>query len=307
MGWSLSDVPDLRGRRILVTGANSGIGLGAVELLASKGATVIMACRTPEKAEKAAERVRAFAPGAELEITQLDLASLDSVRRCAEAAGASGVDVLVNNAGVMALPEQKTADGFEIQLGTNHMGHFALTGLLLPHLLRSSHGRVVTVGSVAHFFGKIPFDDLDADKSYSPWGRYASSKLANMLFLHEFTRRVAASGASLLTAGCHPGYANTNINRAGAAMKGATFTERLMANANLYLAQSTHMGALPTVYAATGDDVEPGGYYGPDGLFSLIGSVGPCRRHRRAEDANAAARLWETSVARTGVDYASLG
>lgn len=307
MGWSIHDVPDLRGVRILITGANSGIGLGATQMLAARGATVVMACRTPAKAEAAAAQVRDGAPAAEVEIVQLDLADLGSVERCAEEVGAKGIDILINNAGVMALPEQKTADGFEIQLGTNHLGHFALTGRLLPQLVRSAHGRVVTVGSVAHLFGRIAFDDLHAERGYSPWGRYAQSKLANMLFLHELTRRVEAAGAPVTPVGCHPGYANTNINRAGAAMKGASFTERFMATANLYLAQSTSMGALPTVYAATADDVEPGGYYGPDGFLSLIGSPGPSRKNARSQDDAVAEQLWERSVELTGVDFGELG
>jgi NAD(P)-dependent dehydrogenase (short-subunit alcohol dehydrogenase family) len=308
MAWTPARIPSLRGKTFVVTGANSGIGLAAARALAARGARVILACRSVEKGRAALDGIRKAHPDAEVTLEALDLSSLSSVRAFAErfASQHARLDVLVNNAGVMALPYQKTADGFEMQLGTNHLGHFALTGLLFDRLAAAPGARVVTVASVAHHFGAVRFADLHGEKSYSPWVAYAQSKLANMLFAHELARRVEATRMPITSVACHPGYASTNLQTSGVRNVEGKLEERLMALGNGIFAQSAEQGALPTVYAATADDVRPADYIGPSGPFGLVGSPTRARTSRRARDAEAAARLWELSEELTGVRFDAL-
>ncbi len=287
--WTAADVPRQDGRTIVVTGANSGIGLEAARELARAGARVVMAVRTPEKGHAAAAGL-----SGDVEVRELDLASLASVRSFA-ADLAGPVDVLINNAGVMALPHRTTADGFEMQFGTNHLGHFALTGLLLGRL----RDRVVTLSSGAHRIGRIDFDDLQHEKSYRRWEAYGQSKLANLLFTYELQRRLIAAGSPLRAVACHPGYAATNLQ-----FHTESFQDAAMGLFNKVFAQSSAMGALPTLYAATVPDIPPAAFVGPDGLGEqrghpkLVGSSG------RSKDEVAAARLWTESERLTGVIYA---
>jgi NAD(P)-dependent dehydrogenase (short-subunit alcohol dehydrogenase family) len=306
--WTVRDLPELRGRVVVVTGANSGIGFEASLALAGVGAHVVLGCRNEALGAEALATIRERHPAASLELVRLDLADLASVRRFADLVGErhARLDVLVNNAGVMALPHRRTADGFEMQLGTNHLGHFALTGLLLERLLATEGSRVVTVSSLAHTFGAIRFDDLHGERSYHPWLAYGQAKLANLLFAYELQRRLAAARRATLSVACHPGYANTNLQMGAARMQNARIRERLWQLVNGTVAQSTAMGALPTLYAAVAPDVGGGDYIGPDGLFELFGHPVKVASNRRSRDAELAAQLWRESEALTGVSYAAL-
>ena len=296
--WTSADVPDQGGRTVLVTGANSGLGLHTSLALAAQGARVLMACRDAGRASEALARVRREVPAATAELVTLDLSSLASVQRCAEqVAGRVGaLDVLVDNAGVMAPPRTLTEDGFELQLGTNHLGHFALTGRLLPLLLAAEAPRVVVVSSGAHRVGKIAFDDLQSARSYSRWGAYGQSKLANLLFARELDRR--ASG-SLLVVAAHPGYAATHLQSG----QGSFVLEALMKVGNAVVAQSDAAGAWPQLYAATMPDVRSGDYWGPS-LAEVRGTPKLVGRSKAAQDDAVAARLWQVSQELTGVRYA---
>ncbi|HEV2813733.1 MAG TPA: oxidoreductase [Solirubrobacteraceae bacterium] len=294
--WTADDIPDQTGRLAIVTGANSGLGYHVSTELARRGARVILACRDQGRGQDALDRLLADAPGADAELRRLDLASLESVREFA-----AGVDeplaVLVNNAGVMAGPHRRTADGFELQFGTNHLGHFALTGLLLPRLLESQAPRVVTVSSGAHRMGKMNFDDLQSDAKYWRWGAYGQSKLSNLLFMQELGRRAAAAGVPLVSVAAHPGYSATNLQTTG-----HKIDDLFMKVSNVVIAQSDAMGALPLLFAAT-EDLESGAYVGPDGVAEQRGHpklVGMTGRARSEEDAR---RLWEKSEELTGVRY----
>lgn len=251
-------------------------------------------------------QIRERVPEADLELRRLDLANLDSVRDFAKSFldDHGSLDVLVNNAGIMTPPYAKTADGFEMQIGTNHLGHFALTGRLLPALARSEAPRVVTVSSVAHWFGRIRFHDLSWEKGYSRWAAYAQSKLANLLFAKEFARRVGDDAAGkVLSVACHPGYASTNLQAGGARLTGSGFKEWFMNSANSHLAQSASMGAYPTVTAATSEELSGGDFVGPDGMLELHGFPKKRTPAKRAEDREVAARLWDLSVELTGVAF----
>lgn len=306
--WTADNLPDLAGKTIVVTGGNSGIGYEAAKQFARKGAHVVVACRNMEKARAALSSIAAEHPTAALEAMPLDLASLESVRSFATAflAGHTALDVLCNNAGVMALPYRKTADGFEMQFGTNHLGHFALTGLLLERLLATPVARVVNVSSGAHRMGSIRFDDLQWERGYRKWAAYGQSKLANLLFTYELQRKLSATAANVISVACHPGYAATNLQTAGPRMEGATFMESLSEFANRVAAQSAAMGALPTLYAATAPDIRGGDYIGPDGVGELWGNPKKVQSNRRSHDTAAAAKLWEISEKLTGVRYAAL-
>lgn len=309
MPWTHADVPDQSGRTIVVTGANSGIGLEAAKSLARAGAHVVLACRDAAKAEAAIGALRAAQPRASLELLPLDLASLASVRDFAKAFADrhARLDVLVNNAGVMAIPRRTTADGFEMQLGTNHLGHFALTGLLFERLLAARAPRVVTVSSTAHRGGRMRWDDLHGERSYTRWGAYGQSKLANLLFTFELDRRVRGAGHPLVAAACHPGYSATNLQFVGPRMDGSRWLESLMAGANRLFSQNAAMGSLPTLYAATAPEVRGGDYVGPDRFFETWGHPKKVGSSRASRDADAARRLWEISEQLTGVRYAALG
>jgi NAD(P)-dependent dehydrogenase (short-subunit alcohol dehydrogenase family) len=306
MPWSAEDIPDLTGKTVVVTGGNSGIGLEAARQLAGKGATVVLACRDVAKAANAAADIQRTHAGAKVETMALDLASLASVRDFAARLSAAHprVDVLCNNAGVMALPYRRTADGFEMQIGTNHLGHFALTGLVLERLLGAPGARVVNVASGMHRAGRIRFDDLQWERGYRKWLAYGQSKLANLLFTLELERRLEAARARVISVACHPGYAATNLQSAGPRMEGSSFRESVMQIGNRLLSQSAAMGALPTVYAAVAPQVKGGDYIGPDGIGELWGhpKVVTCSAAARNEET--ARRLWQVSEELTGVKYA---
>ena len=304
--WIEQNIPSQTGKTALITGANSGLGFEAAKVSAGKGATVTLAVRDTAKGDAAAATIRAAVPGAELPVAVLGLASLASIRTFADAfARTHGrLDMLINNAGVMAIPRRTTADGFEMQFGTNHLGHFALTGLLLPLLLTIPAARIVTVSSGAHILGKINFDDLQGERSYNKWRAYGQSKLANLLFAYELQRRLAAAGSSVISVVAHPGYASTNLQAVGPEMEGSRFGKNVMSAGNRALGQSAAMGALPEVYAATSLAVRGGDYIGPDRLLGQRGFPKKVKSNARSRDQAVAARLWAVSEELTGVSYA---
>jgi NAD(P)-dependent dehydrogenase (short-subunit alcohol dehydrogenase family) len=306
--WTAADLPDLSGRTVLVTGANSGIGFEAARMIAARGAATVLASRNPEKAAAAESRILAAHPDARVELLSLDLADLSSVRRAAAtfATRHDRLDVLINNAGVMMLPRCETADGFEMLLGTNHLGHFALTGLLGGALAKGPGARIVTVASSGHRFGRIAFDDLQLERSYSRLRAYGQSKLANLLFTYELQRRIQRAGLQMAAMACHPGAADTNLVFVEPSHERASWRDRL-ARRLPFLAQSTQMGALPTLYAAFSPDAVAGAYYGPRGLFGWRGYPKRVGSSRRSHDEQVAARLWDVSEALTGVVYEWLG
>lgn len=299
-------MPDLAGRTALVTGASSGLGLQTTLGLARAGARVLMAVRDAARGHAASDRVRADAPGAEVELVGLDLADLASVQAAALAVAerVPRLDLLVNNAGVMALPPRLSVDGFELQLATNHLGHFALTARLLPLLLAAPAPRVVTVSSQAHRFGRIDVEDLQSTRRYDPWRAYGQSKLANLLFSAELQRRADAAGAALVSAAAHPGLAATQIQRPGQEMAGRPRVGSLLTAASKVVAQSDRAGAWPVLYAASMPDVGPDDYLGPGGLFEWRGHPRHVGRAPAARDAETARRLWQESERLTGVTYA---
>ena len=300
--WTARDIPDQTARLAVVTGANSGLGKSIARELARAGATVIVAVRNTDKGDQAAADIRREVASADLSVQRLDLADLASVREFAEqfAADHDRLDLLVNNAGIMAPPRRLTADGFESQIGTNHLGHFALTGLLLPTLLAAPAPRVVTISSEAHWIGKIRFDDLQFEHGYNNWRAYGQSKLANLMFCFELARRATEADTALTSVAAHPGYAATNLQFAGP----AKWHERaVMAIGNKVIAQSADMGALPALYAATVQDLPSGSFVGPDGLFGGRGHPHMVSAAAKAYDREAWTRLWELSEQLTGVTY----
>lgn len=302
--WTAADIPDQTGTTVVITGANSGLGLRSAEALAAKGARVLLACRNAAKAATALATVQAKATGPEPEVVALDLSSLASVAECADelASALDHLDVLMNNAGIMAVPKGTTADGFESQLGTNHLGHFALTGRVLPLLLAAPEPRVVSVSSNAHKFGRMDFDDLFFEHSrYSRWRAYGQSKLANLLFTSELQRRAVEARTALTAVAAHPGYAATNLT-SGPAL-GAALLKPLLALGDKLVGQPDHMGALPQLYAATMPDVLADDYWGPDAFREQRGHPTRVGRTARALDTEAAARLWARSEELTGVTY----
>lgn len=306
--WTINDIPDLRGRTALVTGANSGLGLQTSLALAIKGTHVIMASRNIEKAKQAQDSVIAVYPDASLELVQLDLASLASIRACAEDISHryQHLDLLFNNAGVMAIPRYETQDSFEMQFGTNHLGHFALTGLLLPLLLAAPASRVVTTSSMARMFGSVKLDDLNRTRSYGRWEAYGQSKRANLLFTFELQKRLAAAGAHTISVAAHPGYANTNLQNNSATTSASRIEQISYTLFGPFIAQSAAMGALPQLYAGTSPDIHGGELVGPGGLGGMRGYPKIERQAQREYDKVTAARLWDVSVTLTGVDYAAL-
>lgn len=306
--WREEDVPSMAGTTVLVTGANSGLGLDTARVLAAREAHVVMACRSREKAEGAMETIRAATPGASLEFLQLDLSSLASVKQAAESFRERHprLDRLINNAGVMWLPPSRTADGFEMQFGTNHLGHFALTGHLLPVLLSTPRARVVTVSSIGHRMGRIHFDDLNLENGYAKQKAYAQSKLANLLFVHELQRRLEAVDADVISVGAHPGVAGTNLATPLFEQTGRTRLAALTQRLAPVLARDPIKGALPTLYAATESDVRGGDYIGPHGLWEIYGYPKKGRSSRRALDPQLARQLWDVSTELSGVEYGML-
>ncbi len=297
MKFSAEHVGDQSGRLFMITGANSGLGLETAKVLSSAGADVVLACRSESKANAAVEEIRRHGARGALHVEALDLQDLASVAACAARVRDTHakLDVLINNAGVMVPPLGRTRDGFETQIGTNHLGHFALTGHLLPLLQSSPAARVVTLSSIMHRLGKIRFEDLNFDRGYIAWLAYGQSKLANLLFSFELQRRLTRAGSDLLSLAAHPGYASTNL-------QAHDFMSRAL---NPIAAQSAAMGALPTLYAAVSSDVVPGGYYGPRSMGGMRGYPGPASASRRARDEAVAARLWKASESLTGVSFLS--
>lgn len=302
--WTAVDMPDQSGKIAIVTGANSGLGYETVRGLARKNAQIIMACRNQEKGQAALAAVQKEFPTASVVLMPLNLSDLASVRAFAEAFNANyeQLHLLINNAGVMALPYQQTADGFEMQFGTNHLGHFALTGLLLELIHKTPGARVVNVSSGLHRSGEMDFDDLNWEKSYSKWGAYGRSKLTNLLFTYELERKFQASEMNIISAAAHPGYAATNLQSEG----GSGLQKAAMSVMNKVVAQSAEMGALPQLYAATAPDVVGGDYYGPRGFQESRGYPGKVQSNDKSHNVQDAARLWTVSVEMTGVDYAQL-
>ena len=305
--WTANQIPSLAGKTALVTGANSGIGYQAALELARHGAHVLLGCRSVPKGLAAVERLKKEAPGANAELVELDMASLASIRAFAAAFVGAGLalDLLINNAGVMALPTRETTvDGFERQFGTNHLGHFALTGLLIPALLAASAPRVVTVSSLAHRNGKIEFDNLQGEKKYVPWDAYNASKLANLLFAFELERKARTSASKLVSIPVHPGISRTAIfaNGPGANDLKAIAVKILAP----VMTQSDEAGALPTLYAATAPQARGGEYIGPDGFKGFKGSPTVEQPRPQALDEASAKKLWTVSEKLTGVVYPPL-
>jgi NAD(P)-dependent dehydrogenase (short-subunit alcohol dehydrogenase family) len=292
--WTAADIPDHTGRVIVVTGANSGLGLVTARELARVGATVVMAVRDTAKGERAAATVT----GAR-EVRKLDLSDLASVHAFAEELPHERVDLLINNAGVMAPPRSTTADGFELQFGTNHLGHFALTGLMLPRLRAAQEPRVVTLSSGAHRLGSIHFDDLQGERRYNNWLWYGQSKLANLMFCFELQKRATAAGWDLRSLAAHPGYARTNLQFAGPHW----YEQWIMRITNPVLGQSDAMGALSTLFAATAPGIPGGSFIGPDGFLEQRGHPHIVTAMGKAYDEGAWKRLWDISEALTGVRY----
>jgi NAD(P)-dependent dehydrogenase (short-subunit alcohol dehydrogenase family) len=306
MPWTTADLPQLTGRSALITGANSGLGFETALALAGCGAQVTMAVRDLAKGEQAAAEIRRAHPESSVEIALLDLASLTSIREFAgqwSLAHPDGLDLLINNAGVMAIPHRRTAEGFELQIGTNHLGHFALTGLLLPALVARHRSRIVNVSSFAHRMGRMNFDDLMGERRYRAWGAYGQSKLANLLFTSELQRRLDLAHLSVKAMAAHPGYAHTNLQSASARMKGQTFQARMTDKTNDLLAQSAAMGALPTLFAATAPGLPGDSFVGPNGFMEMRGYPHLVGRSARASDIADAALLWTASEELTGVVY----
>lgn len=304
--WTSADIPDLTGRTAVVTGANSGLGFHTALELARRGARVTLAVRDPDRGAAALARLTDQVPGATAVLGALDLADLASVRAFADAYAEEGLDLLVNNAGIMAVPLRRTVDGFESQLATNHLGHFALTGLLLPRLLAHPGARVVTVTSEVHRAGKIDFGDLQSERRYRKWPAYFQSKLANLLFTFELQRRADAAGADLRAVAAHPGFAATNLQATGPQLAGQTLLARAMPLLNRVIAQPDDRGALPSLRAATDPEVRGGEVFGPDGLLELHGMPKRVSVSAKARDQVVARRLWTVSEEATGVRYPTL-
>src|SRR6202030_446123 len=286
--WTSDDVPGQQGRLAVVTGANTGLGFETAQVLAARGASVVLAVRDPDKGKRAVARIAAASPGADLTVQPLDLASLESIRAAAAELRAHHprIDLLINNAGVMFPPRQTTPDGFELQLGTNHLGHFALTGLLLEQMLPVPGSRVVTVSSLAHRIrARINFGDLQSQRSYSRGAAYGQSKLANLMFTYELARRLSGAGTTIAVA-AHPGLASTELSR---------YTPAIVAFSYARVSQKAAMGALPVLRAATDPGVAGGQYYRPRGLFGARGYPELAHSSRRSHDAALQRRLWTVS------------
>jgi NAD(P)-dependent dehydrogenase (short-subunit alcohol dehydrogenase family) len=304
--WTGADVPVQRGRTAVITGANTGLGFETARVLAARGAQVVLACRDLGRAKEAAARILsggpqpAGAPPAEVQVVRLDLASLGSVREAADEIGSGygTIDLLINNAGVMMTPYGRTADGFELQLGVNHLGHFALTGLLLGRMLGREGSRVVTVSSNGHKSGRIDFDNLQSERRYRRMAAYYQSKLANLMFTHELQRRLAAGGARTQALAAHPGKARTELIRY---LPGWARFEDLVIEQPF--GQSAAMGALATLRAAADPSARGGEYYGPGGRGELRGCPRLVASSERARDVDAQQRLWRESERLTGVSY----
>jgi NAD(P)-dependent dehydrogenase (short-subunit alcohol dehydrogenase family) len=302
--WSAGDSPDQSGRTAVITGANAGIGFEAAKALARRGATVVLACRDLGRGARAADAIRADGEVAPVPVVRLDLASLASVREAADEirSACSRLDLLINNAGVMQVPYQRTEDGFELTLATNHLGPFALTGLLVDRLLATAGSRVVTVSSVAHKRGVIRFDDLQSERTYNASAAYEQSKLANLLFTYELNHRLESAGANTIALAAHPGNARTSLWKSSSRLENTVISPRLHL-LNFWLVQGADRGALPTLRAAVDLSAKGGEYYGPDGAFGFTGNPKRVESSARSHDLDARRRLWEVSEELTGVSY----
>ncbi len=297
------DVPDQSGKTFFITGANTGIGFEAAKVFAARGARVLLGCRNPEKGEAALARIADAHPGADVELVEIDLSDLASVRKAAEVvAQEPRLDVLVNNAGVMWNPKTITKDGFESQFGINHLGHFALTGLLLPRLENTPESRVVTVSSTGHRMGNgdLFWDDINADEEYHPRRRYYASKLANLLFTYELDRRLRAKESATIAVAVHPGASDTELSRYVSGPMGV-FT-RLATPVLRWFMNTAAEGAWPTELAAAARDVESGQYFGPGGRGEMSGPARQVDSSDASKDPEKAKRLWDLSIEMTGVD-----
>lgn len=308
--WTEDDIPDQSGRVALVTGANSGLGFETARALAQHGAHVVMACRNAAKAADAERRINALEPSGSVEVLLTDMADLDSIAGSVAqfAAAHDRLDLLVNNAGIMATPKGQTAQGFEQQLGVNHLGHFALTAPLLPLLFAAGEGsRIVSVSSNAHKFGTMNFGDLMSDKRYSPWGAYGQSKLANLLFTAELQRRLVAGGHPTIAVAAHPGGSRTELGKESAGGIVSTMFRVMRPVMNATMSQSAAMGALPQLHAGVAAGVVGDDYYGPDGIGEMRGHPRKVGRTAKAKSTEDAARLWDVSLELTAADDAALG
>jgi NAD(P)-dependent dehydrogenase (short-subunit alcohol dehydrogenase family) len=296
MSWSEADIPDLSHRVAVVTGANTGIGFETARALAAKGARVILGCRSRTKGPQAAARIREAVPGADVLFDSLDLTSLQSVAMFAKeiTTEVDRIDFLINNAGVMMPPLDYTREHFELQIGVNHLGHFALTAHLLPLLAATPGARVVTVSSLAHWVGRINFSDLHSMKSYNPMLAYAQSKVANLLFTRELARRLENANVDVISAAAHPGSTRTELQRHSDSMRAAV----------RFFAHDAPAGALPTLHAATADGVRGGDYFGP--MFGMVGPPARAFSSPYSQHKDVAGQLWEVSEDLTGVTYSSL-
>lgn len=303
--WKAADMPDMTGKVVIITGANSGLGLESTKAIAKKGATIVMACRNMQKAEQAKKEVIREVPNAKLDVMQLDNASLDSVKSFAEAFKEKydRLDLLLNNAGVMAIPRTETDDGFEMQLGVNHLAHFALTGLLLDLLTRTPNSRVHSVSSSAAWGGEIKIDDLNSEQEYGRWDAYGQSKLANAVFATELNHRLKAAGHDTIANSSHPGLVMTNLQTNSLQMSGAPFTERVLYGLiGPLVGQDVSMGVLPQLYASTAPQAKGGVFYGPK-TFRIRGYPVEQEVNDAVDDVNLRKRFWEKSEELTGVSY----
>lgn len=302
--WTAQDIPDLTGKVIVITGANSGLGFESSKILAGKGGHIVMAVRTPAKGAAAKDDILKMHPDASLDVMTLDVGNLQSVRDFAEAFKAKydRLDVLLNNAGVMAIPRQETADGFEMQLGVNHLGHFALTGLLLDVIAKTPHARIHNVSSSANYNGTMNFDDLMGEEAYGRWSAYGQSKLANIFFTFELQKRLTAAGLDTITNTSHPGIVMTNLQAKSVEQSGTGVEAFLYRILEPLIAQDVSMGILPQLYGATATDAKGGVFYGPR-TFNLRGYPAEKKANKEAYDAAALKRFWEISEELTGVTY----
>lgn len=298
--WTENDIPDMTGKVVIMTGANSGIGYEATRALAQNGATVVMACRNMKKANEAVKILHSLVPAKMLDVMALDLSSLASVRQFTTSflEKYDRLDLLINNAGLMAIPFGLTKDGFESQIGVNHLGHFALTGLLLERLLAIPASRIINISSGAHKMGKIHIERFASDNEYTPFGAYGQSKLANLLFTYELQRRLGATNTSTISVAAHPGGSKTNL---GNHLEG--FFARVVMPIFSLVMQSAAMGALPTLLAATDSSVQGSDYYGPGGFQEMRGHPKKVTSNELSHDKKLAQRLWSASEELTGVTY----
>lgn len=303
--WSILDIPDQSGKVAIVTGANSGTGYEVSKALASKGTEVILACRDVEKGESAVEKIKKEFPKSSLKVMVLDLAELSSVKNFSQLfrENYKSLDILCNNAGIMATPELKSKDGFELQLGTNHLGHFALTGFLMDRILKTPKSRIVNVSSSAHMSGKIDFDDLMKEKEYSRFSSYSQSKLANLLFSNELQRRLEAKGHSAISVGAHPGLTATNLATSGPGYGRGRILKSIISFVTKLIGQSAAMGALPILYASTSIDVNGGDYIGPGGFRGIRGYPKKVESSKESHDQEVARKLWDISTELTKTKY----